>query len=1236
MKLKRILAFFLAFVMIIGLVPFGMSTSKAVGELNPPTEDEAGNIIFTYQGDDQTETVWLAGEMNGWNKDDTTYSLTEGENNLFTLTIGIGEMEPGTYQFKYILNNEWTGGDNLTFTVNEPVDYAGTVPTTDSEGNTTFTYYGNENTTKVTLAGEMNGWNDSDDSLTFTREEGNKFTLTVGQDVFPLGTTYQYKYIIDGAWLPGDNLVYTTPGEAPEPEVTTTITFHFDNPEDYDWALHVWPYKPSSLGGKDYEFDSTDDFGEVATVVIPGLHTSVGFLVKDADWNKEFPDDRYIDVIGGEAEIWIKAGDPEFYYENPDLEPVAHEEVTAKVHYHRYDASELTGWKLHIWSNEQTEDQAQVIDMADEKEGLVVADAAFTGENITSLNAKLVRYDNDTVTDEEEAVVIRKFDAEGNAEVWISQGDTNPYTSEAVATMEPSISQATLDGLDKVGLTFNRLIDTDVFVNGAVLKSGDDVIEVSSIDFTDSPTNKVVLNLDQTLELNGEYEVELYLDPDKEVVLTASVVVGNVVSDPSFDEAFAYDGELGPIYSPGSTEFKVWAPTARQVNLLIFEGEEVVATYPMERLDRGVYSYKLDGDQDKTVYMYEVDLGDKVNRSVDPYAKSVTINGQKSVVLNPEPSQVASPATENVERPIIWELHVRDLSNQDESGIENKGKFLGLTETGTTSPTGQATGLDYIKSLGVTHIQLLPIYDFGQASVDESDPLGRFNWGYDPVNYNAPEGAYSTDPTDPYARINELKQAVDTVHENGMGVIMDVVYNHVFSVGEHAFDKIVPGYYFRYDENGNLRNGTGVGNETASERTMMRKFMVDSLTYWAETYNLDGFRFDLMGIHDTETMQEVYEELVKINPNIFILGEGWTMGSHERGAHPSDQVHANEIPNIAMFNDHLRDLTKGSVFNATEGGFVNGATGVESELMKSIMTGPNVAGKNYDNPRQFIQYVEAHDNLTLWDKLLATNPDDSEDILLRRHKLATSIPLLAQGVPFIHAGQEFSRTKDGNHNSYNASAELNELDWARAEELSDNVEYVRQLIAIRKSDDLFWMESFDEINEKLNVLHEADQLIAYSLSDGLKTYYIGHNASKETQTIEGIENGTYKVLVRDILANVDGLEMIEVTDGAISIEPLSTLVILGHEEEPKEPIIDDEDESDDDKPVVDVEEEDIVVDEDYKDQPRPGQANNDQSQPTTPGETSPQTGDEFNPILIGAIAVIAVLGIVFLNKKKNQ
>lgn len=925
---------------------------------------------------------------------------------------------------------------------------------------------------------------------------------------------------------------------------TTNLTIHFDNPENKDWGLWIWP---EGLEGADYAFDSEDEFGQVANITLDGLYNRVGFIVKDDGWNKDVGEDRFIDVIGGQAEVWLKSGDPEVYYDDPVSGPKTFTETSLTVHYTRYNPEELQGLKLLAWTNEEGKADGQLLDMTAENEDLVVASVNHQGQEITDVHFQIGRMEDEKFVALEPIATMSRIEDDGTAEVWMTQADATMYPSEETVMQELQITSASMESLNSVKVAFNRVIDANVLKGNVYMNGGELRFQPSELIFESNPTSTITLNFEEDLDILTDYEVSLSMGQDEEEIL-GKITLGGVVTDPKFDELFAYDGDLGPLYTEDSTEFKVWAPTAKDVNLIVFDGDEETA-YGMARQDSGVYTHTLEGDQDGTVYMYDVVFNDKVNRSVDPYAKSVTINGQRSVVVNPQVLESEGPNPEDIGRPIIWELHVRDLSNHPDSGIKHKGQFLGLTEKGTSTSTGQTTGLDYIKSLGVTHVQLLPIYDFGSASIDENDPLGRFNWGYDPVNYNAPEGAYSTDPNDPYARINELQTAIEAIHGQGMGVIMDVVYNHVFSVGEHAFDKIVPGYYFRYDENGNLQNGTGVGNETASERAMVRKFMVDSLSYWTKTYDLDGFRFDLMGIHDVETMNQVYEAVSAINPHIFILGEGWTMGSHTRGAKASDQTNANLVPNIGMFNDHLRDLTKGSVFEATEPGFVNGLEGVEEELISSIKTGPNVADKNYDNPRQFIQYVEAHDNLTLWDKLLATNPDEDQEDILKRHKLATSIALLAQGVPFIHAGQEFARTKDGDHNSYKSSAEVNQLDWERAQSLSDNVEYIRQLIDIRQSDDLFWMESFDEIDQNFTQLAASDKLIGYTLGgqDSTSKFVIGHNASNETKTIEGLDNGTYLVLVKGQVADAKGLELLDVTDGTASIEGLSTLVLKAEE-----------------------------------------------------------------------------------------
>ena len=465
----------------------------------------------------------------------------------------------------------------------------------------------------------------------------------------------------------------------------------------------------------------------------------------------------------------------------------------------------------------------------------------------------------------------------------------------------------------------------------------------------------------------------------------------------------------------------------------------MVLTLVMKKGEKGTWTLDLNGDQKDIFYTYKVNIGGVWNEAVDPYARSVAANGDKGAVIdlketNPKiwkPSE--KPNFTNLNDAIIYELHVRDFSIDKNSGMGNKGKFLAFTEKGTKSSDGKMTGIDYIKDLGVTHVQLMPIFDY--ASVDETSLKPQYNWGYDPKNYNAPEGSYSSNPYNPNTRVNELKQAVQSLHDNGLRVTMDVVYNHMYSGNDSNFNKLVPGYYFRYGKDGTDANESGCGNTIASENAMARKFIVDSVMYWAKEYNIDGFRFDLMGLLDVKTMNEVRKNLSSLDPSILIIGEGWDMGTTLLTDEKATQKNASKIPNISLFNDTIRDGIKGSVFDAKAKGFVNGKPYAETDIKKGIVGGIdyssdiNTWGKV--DPLQSVNYAEAHDNNTLWDKLLLTNPKDNTSIRLKMHKMADAIILTSQGIPFFQAGQEFLRTKGGNNNSYKSGDTVNKLDWTR-------------------------------------------------------------------------------------------------------------------------------------------------------------------------------------------------------------
>jgi pullulanase len=469
------------------------------------------------------------------------------------------------------------------------------------------------------------------------------------------------------------------------------------------------------------------------------------------------------------------------------------------------------------------------------------------------------------------------------------------------------------------------------------------------------------------------------------------------------------------------------------------------------------------------------------------------------------------------------------------------------TKKKTVVKTKNPSGISAIKEMGISHIQFLPIYDY--ASVIEAKPT--FNWGYDPKNFNVPEGSYATKPADPVNRIMELKTMIQSLHDNGIRVIMDVVYNHVWDAGTFSQEQLVPGYFFRKTASGDYANGTGVGNETASERPMVRKFIVDSVKYWATEYNLDGYRFDLMGIHDITTMQQVRAELNKIDPTIIVLGEGWNMGEMLPSSEKAAQINAMSLPGISMFNDQIRDSIKGSVFEARDAGWATGKSsaivGVKAGIVGNIKFDNLVNGSwTTIDPGQSVNYVEAHDNLSLYDKLKASVRGANEAQLANFHRLSTSVIMLAQGMPFIQAGQEFLRTKLGDENSYKSSDAVNSLKWnARATNIV-SVNYYKGLIAIRKAHPAFRMDTTAAVKANLKFLSVDEPMIAYSLDgkaagDSWNTIVVAHNPTTAARTVTLPSSGDWNVVVsgsRASLATITTLKGVT----TVSVPALSTWV----------------------------------------------------------------------------------------------
>ncbi|MGE7863595.1 type I pullulanase [Bacillus mobilis] len=735
---------------------------------------------------------------------------------------------------------------------------------------------------------------------------------------------------------------------------------------------------------------------------------------------------------------------------------------------------------------------------------------------------------------------------DGRAEVWILSGDDKVYNSKPSSDL--SIQKATIDSFNEITVTTNvpfHIKERKIEIEGIKIKN------ISPYDSSSGNiTNKVKIITEQKIDLKQTYKVKI------ENVADTNTEIGKVIRSEEFDHSFYYGGnDLGNIYTPQFTKFRVWAPTASEAKLVTYEkwNDKIGTEINMKQAEKGTWKAELKGNQKGLYYTYKVKIGDKWTEAVDPYARAASVNGDKGAVVdlketNPHKWKVdKKPKFKNPEDAIIYELHVRDLSIQPESGIKQKGKYLGVTEKGTKGPEGVKTGLDHIKDLGVTHVQLLPIFDY--ASVNEenlNEP--QYNWGYDPKNFNVPEGSYSTNPYEPTVRITELKQMIQTLHDNNLRVVMDVVYNHMYNAAESNFHKLVPGYYYRYNEDGTFANGTGVGNDTASERKMMRKFMVDSVTYWAKEYNLDGFRFDLMGIHDYETMNAIRKAVNQIDPSIILHGEGWDLNTPLAAELKANQKNAEKMKGIAHFNDNIRDGLKGSVFEEKENGFVNGKENMEDRIKKGITAGIDydINSSTYQDPEQVLTYVEAHDNHTLWDKLELTNPGDSEEVRKQMHKLSSSILLTSQGIPFLHAGQEFMRTKYGDHNSYKSPDSINQMDWLRRAAFNNEVDYMKGLIELRKKYPAFRMTSAEQIKKHITFIDVPKNVVAYSINgngNGNKNEYfmVAHNANREDIDITLPSKGPWKVLVDGKQAGSKTLYVVH--NNKINVPALSSFVL---------------------------------------------------------------------------------------------
>ncbi|MFV0484018.1 MAG: type I pullulanase [Bacteroidales bacterium] len=596
-----------------------------------------------------------------------------------------------------------------------------------------------------------------------------------------------------------------------------------------------------------------------------------------------------------------------------------------------------------------------------------------------------------------------------------------------------------------------------------------------------------------------------------------------------------YDGnDLGVSYSPEKTTIKVWAPSASKIELRLFNKELYDEPIFIENLtgqDKGIWCIEIDRDLEGMYYDLVVKNGKWHKETLDIYAKAVGTNGRRGQIIDlqktsPEGwSEDKGPLVDSINNCIIYETHVRDFSIDESSGIEHKGLFIGVSEEGTKTPKGATSGLDHILELGITHLHLLPIFDF--KSIDERFSNEQYNWGYDPKNFNVPEGSYSTDHKDGSTRIRELKQMIKTLHDKGIGVVMDVVYNHTGYSDHSVFNLIEPGYFYRHWDNGTLSNGSGCGNEVASERPMVRKFIIDSIRYWASEFHIDGFRFDLMGLIDLETMREVRRCVDTINPNIIIYGEGWTADKTPLPKeYQASKYNVGLLDRVSVFNDNFRDAIKGRP-NPNELGFVSGNKSIEEPIKFGIVGAtyhPQLSFGYINSPAyaqtpcQTISYMSCHDNYTIYDQLKIQLPKEDDSKLAQRIKLAMATIMMSQGVPFIHAGTELLRSKQGVENSYRSPDSINKIDWNRKDTFPEVTEYLKNIIQLRKNHPAFRIRKIEELQRNLsfNGFHIPGVVAFYLLNntnkDSWRSILVILN-NNETPIKIPVSNGTWQLMV---------------------------------------------------------------------------------------------------------------------------
>ena len=1212
--MKKLMSWLLVFAMLLSFVPAGVVAAEG--------------------------TYFVAGTpelCNGktWANNDPINQMTLNDDGLYEKTFE--NVPAGEHQFK-VTDGTWdncwgNGGDNYVFT-------------TDALQNVTVTFNADSKEITVSLSeptgGELpeqppvaeafytvagteglcgSGWNPGDESnkMTLNAETGlyEKYFVNV-----PAGE-HKFK-VTDGTWSncwglgqDGDgNSVFTT-----TQVMNVLITFNADTKAIGIELIEVASYYVAGSDGlcgvgwdPGYEgnkmFLDTDGlYKKVFKSVPAGSHEcKVTAGSWDTNWGAEgVPSgDNYKFTTEEVCNVTIIFNPETFIISHelseptePDAPPAPVDyPITVKVHYYRPDGN-YANWEVHMWNGSGV--------------STVSSTRAFEVEN--------VEYNGTTY--ERTATYFTNSN-----ETWVGFIVKTPdWTKDPDGDRHIDISDVLSGTVHVYAKSGSALNDFDVVkddcvkgakITGAKWDSLTDVLTVTTSMAVENPETAFTL-----FELVGDLEVPVEItsvtkkDGSNAYILGhaagaiakdkayrvyfngafCDVTIPNTYSTKEFEAQYTYSGnDLGATWTAESTTFRVWAPTAAEVSVNLYKSgaagtDDLIESVAMTADVNGTWIATVAGDLNGTYYTYSVNIQGKVAEACDPYARTTGVNGNRAMVIDLDSTDPENwendtyVVQENYTDAVIWELHVRDFSISGSSGISeaNRGKFLAFTEKGTTVPgTDISTGIDYMVDLGVNYVHLLPVYDIN--SVDETS--GGYNWGYDPKNYNVPEGSYSTDPYNGAVRVNEFKQMVQSLHDSGIGVIMDVVYNHVADAGEFCFNKIVPGYFSRIHDDGSYQSNSGCGNDTATERAMVSKYIVDSVLYWNTEYHIDGFRWDLVGLIDYETINAVMEAVHAVNPDIIFYGEGWEMCSwttKDEGDYasdpyskkmtiqPNDKLVNTDAGTFAFFNDTIRNVIHGGVFTATDKGFVVGNmnAGTKQTVIDGYMAyskwGSN--SERVDTPLQTINYASCHDNYTLFDNFtvdaldlngLSLSYDNAEEVAVqaaRYNRMAAAYYITAQGVPFIHAGEEMLRSKpttdaEGNfafdHNSYSSGDGVNAFKWGMLQDdmVSASYEYYKGLIAFRKAHPALRMTDQAEILAAMEVLETGSNDVIAILNNG------GNGEKNKILTIINASTNPYDMTLPEgewdmyVDFAIAGTEIITTVDGAVCVNGTSVMILV--------------------------------------------------------------------------------------------